>query len=81
MLRTQIYLEEKSSKALKALATREGKKQSELIRQAIDQFLSMKAPQKRSERLKKFRGMWKGKKDIPNFKKLRQEWNRFDDGR
>ena len=36
MVRTQIYLTEAERAALKAIARQTGKKQSELIRQAID---------------------------------------------
>jgi predicted DNA-binding protein len=39
MVRTQVYLEESASKALRSIALKTGRKQSELIREAIDKLI------------------------------------------
>ena len=42
MVRTQIYLTAEEHKALKTMSAGTGKKQSELIREAIDDYLAEK---------------------------------------
>ena len=45
MVRTQVYLTEKQDRGLKSLAESSGRKQSELIREAIDRLLAENQPQ------------------------------------
>jgi len=77
MVRTQIYLTEAERLALKAIARQTGKKQSELIRQAIDRLIAGFQPQARRTRLKAAKGMWQGRTDLPDFRALRREWDRL----
>ena len=77
MLRTQIYLTEKEQAALRSLARQTGKKQSELIRRAIDDFLDRFRPRDRRAALEQARGMWKDRDDLPDFQALRREFDRF----
>lgn len=72
MIRTQIYLTDSEKKALNTISTETGKKQSELIRQAIDQFIPKFQNHNRLSLLRKAKGMWKNRKDIPDFEKLRK---------
>jgi len=51
MVRTQIYLTEAERAALRAIARQTGKKQSELIRQAIDRLIEGFQPGERRARL------------------------------
>ena len=77
MVRTQIYLTETQQKALRRLALRARKKQSELIRQAIDQYLAQPDPQEeRLSRLRQACGMWEHRDDLPDFEALRREFDR-----
>ena len=76
MVRTQIYLTEAQQKALRQLAARDHKKQSELIRQAIDQFLADSIQEDRLSLLRQGRGLWKDRQDLPDFAALRREANR-----
>ena len=76
MVRTQIYLTEAQQKALRRLAARDHKKQSELIRQAIDLFLADSIQEDRLSLLRQGRGLWKDRQDLPDFAALRREANR-----
>ena len=77
MVRTQIYLTEKEQAALRNLARQTGKKQSELIRRAIDDFIDRYQPRERLAMLQQARGMWKDRDDLPDFQALRREFDRF----
>lgn len=77
MVRTQIYLTEAQQKALRRRATSARKKQSELIRQAIDQYLAQPDPQEdRLSRMRQACGMWEHRDDLPDFEALRREFDR-----
>ncbi len=76
MVRTQIYLTESQREELAAIAQAEGKKQSQLIREAIDQLIDQAGSTRREAVLREAAGIWKDRDDLPDFKKLRKEWNR-----
>ncbi len=76
MVRTQIYLTERQRAELAAIAEDLGKKQSELIREAIDLFLERESRIRRADVLRETAGMWKDRDDLPDFEKLRAEWDR-----
>ena len=77
MVRTQVYLTEAERSALRAIARQTGKKQSELIRQAIDRLIEGFQPGERQEWLQMARGIWQGRADLPDFKTLRREPDRL----
>ena len=77
MVRTQIYLTETERAALRAIARQTGKKQSDLIRQAIDRLIEGFQPEERQARLQMARGMWQARADLPDFKTLRRELDRL----
>jgi hypothetical protein len=76
MVRTQIYLTEAERLALRNIARQTGKKQSELIRRALDDFIARFQPQERRALLREARGMWQGRDDLPDFQALRRELER-----
>ncbi|MBW1976281.1 MAG: ribbon-helix-helix protein, CopG family [Deltaproteobacteria bacterium] len=76
MVRTQVYLTERQRNELAAIAKMEGKKQSEIIREAIDLFIDQASRSRREAILHRAAGMWKDRSDLPNFKALRAGWDR-----
>ena len=76
MVRTQIYLTERQRDELATMAKSAGKKQSELIREAIDRFIDTSGSRHRELVLREAAGMWKDRTDLPDFKSIRAEWDR-----
>lgn len=78
MFRTQIYLTEEERERLLLLSKELGQHQSALIREAIDQFIEKKFLEKKKKRpaLKKAAGLWADRKDLPDFRGLREEFDR-----
>ena len=76
MVRTQIYLTEQQRNRLAAIAKKAGKKQSELIREAIDRLIEQAGSVRRDSVLREAAGIWKDRTDLPDFEKIRAEWDR-----
>jgi hypothetical protein len=76
MVRTQIYLTERQRDELAAIAKTVGKKQSELIREAVDRLIDQAGSSRRETVLRETAGIWKDRTDLPDFKAVRTEWNR-----
>jgi Arc/MetJ-type ribon-helix-helix transcriptional regulator len=76
MVRTQIYLTEHQRNELAAISKTLGKKQSELIREAVDRLIDKAGNSRREDVLRKAAGIWKDRTDLPDFKAIRAEWDR-----
>ena len=76
MHRTQIYISSEERQGLQALARQVGRSQSDLIREAIDGFLERHRPGERLSRLRRARGLWRDREDIPSLAVLREELDR-----
>ena len=76
MVRTQVYLTERQRDELAAIGKAVGKKQSELVREAIDRLIEQEGGGRRESVLREAAGMWKGRTDLPDFDALRGEWDR-----
>ena len=76
MVRTQIYLTEQQRDKLAAIAKTVGKKQSELIREAIDRLIDQVSSSRRELVLREAAGIWKDRTDLPDFNTIRVEWDR-----
>ena len=76
MVRTQIYLTESQRNELAAIAKVLGKKQSEIIRDAIDKLIGQTSAARRESVLRKAAGIWKDRMDLPDFESIRGEWER-----
>lgn len=76
MVRTQIYLTEPEQRSLRSLSKTTGQNQSELIRCAIDEFLSKSSKEHRRAILRNIKGLWKNRTDIPDVRSLREGWKK-----
>jgi len=77
MVRTQVYLTEEQERGLKRLAASSGRKQSELIREAIEGYLAERQPRDWKAALETVRGMWADRDDLDElYADLRQDWDR-----
>ncbi len=76
MIRTQIYLTESEKEQLETIALTRGVKQSELIREAVDELIAKYTPSQRLACIKQARGLWKDRRDLPALRDLRQGWRR-----
>jgi hypothetical protein len=80
MVRTQIDLTDQERKHLGLMARRTGQTQSELIRAAIDRFVQRAQGDDRLAWLREGRGLWKGRKDLPDVAGFRRELDRTSSG-
>ncbi|MFC1853755.1 ribbon-helix-helix domain-containing protein [candidate division CSSED10-310 bacterium] len=76
MVRTQVYLTERQRSELAAIAKAMGKKQSELIREAVDRLIAQSGRSRREAVLSEAAGIWKDRTDLPDFEETRADWDR-----
>ena len=76
MVRTQIYLTEEERRGLAGVSQATGKKQSELIREAVDTYLDRAQGSRRDAILADVAGMWHDRGDLTDFAALRRSWDR-----
>ena len=76
MVRMQIYLTEEQRAAVAAIADHSGKRQSEVIREAVDRFIEQKSRGRREAILREAAGIWRDRTDLPALDPLRRGWDR-----
>ena len=76
MNRTQIYLTPDETKGVAKVAVATGRKKSEVIREAIDQYLQRSVPRTNIGKLRAARGIWKDRDDL-DLRKIRSEFDRY----
>ena len=76
MVRTQIYLTEHQRNELAAISKAAGKKQSELIREAVDRLINQSRNSRREAVLREAAGIWRDRTDLPDFNSTRAGWDR-----
>jgi len=82
MERTQIYLTREQKKALKTIAAQKHAPLAEVVREAVELYISKQKPSA-TERISKARGLWKDRKDLDAVayeKELRKELNKRLEG-
>jgi len=82
MTTAQINLTDSQADALQKLSAKTGKSEDELLQEAVSKLIGEVGEveakrQKRLQRLRRAKGIWKDRDDLPDFKKLRAEWDRF----
>ena len=77
MVRTQIYLTDRQRAELEIISKTLGKKQSELIREAVDRLIDQTGRSRRESILREAAGIWKDRTDLPDFNVIRSEWDRY----
>ncbi len=77
MVRTQIYLTKEENSSIARLSQILGSRKSQIIRQAIDEFILKRETSKRLNALREARGMWADRTDIPQLRAQRQSFDRF----
>ena len=76
MVRTQIYLTERQRTELAAIAEHRGQRQSEVIREAVDDFIEQNSRHHREAVLRRAAGVWRDRADLPDLNVLRRGWDR-----
>jgi Arc/MetJ-type ribon-helix-helix transcriptional regulator len=75
MVRTQVYLTEEQERGLKRLAASTGRKQSELIRAAVEDYIAEHQPEDWKRALEACFGMWADRDDVADLhERTREEW-------
>jgi len=77
MTTLQITLSDAEQASLRAMAERTGKAEEELVREAIDQYRTRVELEDRRAILQRVWGLWKDRDDLPDFKQLRAEMDRY----
>jgi hypothetical protein len=76
MAEIEVKLTDNEERALRKIAARTGKTEGELIRDAVHKLISQDTPSRRSGMLQA-RGLWRDRDDLPDFEKIRREWDRL----
>jgi predicted DNA-binding protein len=76
MKRTQIYLTTEEAQGVARIAVATRRKQSEIIREAIDVYLQRFGSQDNLERLRAGRGIWRNRKEL-DLEEIRKDFDRF----
>jgi len=74
-LKREIRLTRDQERSLKAAALATGKTETELIGEALERYLEQVDTRKKYDALMAGAGMWKDRTDLPDVRKMREEWD------
>jgi hypothetical protein len=75
MAEIEVNLTENEERALREIALRTGKTEDELIHDAVDKLIKQGLPAGNSG-MRHARGIWRERNDLPDFERIRREWDR-----
>lgn len=76
MIRTQIYLTSRQRHELAAIARATDRRQSEIVREALDRYIEDNGLDRRRAVLQRAAGIWRDRVDLPGLPELRDTWHR-----
>jgi hypothetical protein len=76
MIGAELNLTEQERSALQEISRRTGKTEDELIRAAVEQLIAEFQNENRLALMRKAKGIWKDRDDLPAFGDLRREFDR-----
>lgn len=77
MTRTEITLSDEESAAIRQIARQTSRKEEDVIHFAIGMLIGQESGASRLERLKAGRGLWRGRADLPDARKMRAAFDRY----
>ena len=78
MLTTQVTLTDQQTQALRSIAQRTGKTETDVIVEAVEQFIARHPlSDDRPAAQQQAKGMWQNRTDLPDLRTLREESNRY----
>lgn len=75
-METELNLTDQERFVLQEISRRTGKTESDLIREAVGRFIDEFQIESRQILMRKAKGMWKDRTDVPALEDLRREWDR-----
>lgn len=77
MMETGLNLTDQERSALQEISRRTGKTEGDLIREAVGRLIDGFQIENRQILMRKAKGIWKDRNDMPAFEAMRREWDRF----
>lgn len=77
MTTAKVTLTKSETQAIQSISQSKGKTQEEILHDAVEQFLARHTAENRLANLRQARGLWRERRDSPDYAKLRDEWNRL----
>ncbi len=76
MIETEMNLTEQERDALREIAERTAKSQGALVREAVERLIGESQREDSRSLMRRGRGIWQTRQDVPGADDLRREWDR-----
>ena len=76
-MEAELNLTAQEHSVLEEISRRTGKTEGDLIREAVGRLIDEFQIESRQILMRKAKGIWKDRDDVPAFEDLRREWDRF----